>query len=139
MSSSESSFDVEGSWSRWWWIPLGLVVMLAVSWGIAGLIEGGCKRGPRGGCVAADGYEWHGWVLILAAIPTCIVMIMGFVADRWPPALGLVVGGSASGLYMLTQGRTEPHVITAGVSFVLAAVAPALCWHRQRGNPLPGA
>ncbi|MFD8480602.1 hypothetical protein [Kitasatospora sp. NPDC059673] len=136
MSSSKSSFDAEGSWSRWWWIPLTPVVMLAVSWGLGGLIEGGCRRGPRGGCVAADGYEWHGWVLFLMAMPSFVVVIMGLVADRWPPALGLIVGGSASGLYMLAHGRTEPYVIAAGVFFILAAVAPALSWHRQRGNPL---
>ncbi|AWT46798.1 MULTISPECIES: hypothetical protein [Streptomyces] len=134
MSSSKGSFDVEESWSKWWWVPLGLVVMLAVSWGVAGLVEGGCERGPRGGCVAADGYKGHGWVLFLMATPCFIVVIMGLVADRWPPALGVAVGGTAGGLYALTQGRTEPHVVTAVVSFVLAVAAPAVSWHRQRGT-----
>ncbi|MEU2614226.1 hypothetical protein ABZ570_21980 [Micromonospora sp. NPDC007271] len=86
--------------------------------------------------VAADGYEWHGWVLFLMAMPSYIVVITGLATDRWPPALGLVAGGTAGGLYALAQGRTEPHLITAGAFFALAAVAPATTWYRQRGNQL---
>ncbi|POX47819.1 hypothetical protein C3489_28805 [Streptomyces sp. Ru71] len=121
----------EENWSRWWWVPLAVVVMAAATWGVLGLVEGGCERGPRGGCVAADGYKVRGWVLFLAAMPSYVVLITGLVTDRWPPALGVAVGGVACGLFALTQGRTVPHLTVAGVLLVLAVVAPVLAWRRR--------
>ncbi|MDX3850307.1 hypothetical protein [Streptomyces sp. AK02-01A] len=124
--------------TKWSWIPVGALVMLAVSWGIVGLVEGGCQPGPRGGCVAADGFGWRGWVLFLAVMPSYVVVITGLTTDRWQPALGLALGGVAGGLYAIVQGRTAAHLITAGVLFALAVVSPALTWHRRRrGTPSP--
>ncbi|MFE7709147.1 hypothetical protein ACFU6I_25865 [Streptomyces sp. NPDC057486] len=126
-SSGNGSFDE----TSWWWVPIGVVVGLAVSWGIAGLIEGGCRRGPRGGCVAADGYELHGWVLFLASMPAMAVVIIGLAAGYWPPTLGLAGGGAAGGLYALGQGQTESYVISAGVFFALAIAAPTVTLCRR--------
>jgi hypothetical protein len=103
-----------------------------VSWGIAGLIEGGCRRGRRGGCVAADGYELHGWVLFLVGMPAMVVVIVGVAASYWPPALGLAGGDATGGLYTLTQGQTETHVTSAVVFFALAIAAPTATWCRRR-------
>ncbi|MEV7238729.1 hypothetical protein AB0N06_33835 [Streptomyces sp. NPDC051020] len=124
----------EENWSRGWWIPLVMAVMGALTWGLLGYVEGGCERGPRGGCVAADGYKLRGWAFFLAAMPTYFVVITGLTADRWPPALGVAVGGTLCGLYTLTQGRTAPHLIIAAVLFALALAAPALAWRRQRAT-----
>ncbi|MFH8836370.1 hypothetical protein [Streptomyces sp. NPDC017868] len=115
-----------------WWIPLTAVVLAAVTWGLLGLVEGGCRTGPRGGCVAAEGYRLNGWVLFLAAVPTYVVVGTGLVTDRWPPALGLTLGGTGCAAYVLTQGRTPAHLAIAGVLLVLAALAPALTWWRKR-------
>ncbi|MFF8278528.1 hypothetical protein ACF05T_20840 [Streptomyces lateritius] len=106
--------------------------MAAASWGLLGYIEGGCEQGPRGGCVAADGYEWRGWVFFLSAMPTFFVVGTGLTADRWPPALGVAAGGAACGLYTLAQGRTMPHLVTAVVLCALAVMAPAFVWRRRR-------
>ncbi|MGW5420445.1 hypothetical protein [Streptomyces sp. NPDC003943] len=133
---SEWTLD-ERSWSRVWWTPLTAVVLAAVTWGLLGLVEGGCRTGPRGGCVAAEGYELNGWVVFLSALPTYIVVITGLATDRWPPALGLTLGGVACGAYVLTQGRTPAHLGIAGVLLVLAVLAPALTWWRKRRTPSP--
>ncbi|WP_274562411.1 hypothetical protein [Streptomyces spiramyceticus] len=122
----------EKNWSRGWWIPLVVVVLAAATWGFLGFVEGGCKRGPRGGCVAADGYELRSWVLFLASMPTLFVVGTGLTAGRWPPALGVAAGGAACGLYTLAQGHTVPHLIMAAVLFALAITAPALAWRRRR-------
>ncbi|MEU9994178.1 hypothetical protein [Streptomyces sp. NPDC050848] len=71
----------EKNWSRGWWIPL-VVVLATATWGFLGFAEGDCKRGPRGGCVAADGYELRSWVLFLASMPTLFVVGTGLTADR---------------------------------------------------------
>ncbi|MFF5505878.1 hypothetical protein [Streptomyces roseolus] len=130
-SSRRWSLDEE-NWSRGWWVPLVLVVMAAVIWGLLGFVEGGCERGARGGCVPADGYELRGWVLFLAAMPAYFVVATGLTADRWPPALGVAAGGVTCGLYTLAQGQTVPHLLTAAVLFTLAVTAPALAWRRRR-------
>ncbi|MFD0357815.1 hypothetical protein ACFVHW_29385 [Streptomyces sp. NPDC127110] len=130
-STGRWSLD-EKNWSRGWWIPLVVVVLAAATWGVLGFVEGGCVRGPRGGCVAADGYELRSWVLFLASMPTLFVVVTGLTADRWPPALGVAIGGVACGLYTLAQGHTVPHLIVATVLFVLAITAPALAWRRRR-------
>ncbi|MER5950401.1 hypothetical protein ABT127_30610 [Streptomyces sp. NPDC001904] len=114
------------------WIPVGVIVMLALSWGIAGLIEGGCERGARRGCTAADGYEWHGWVLFLAVVPTYVVVITGLTTDRWPPALGTVLGGTTGGTYLIAQGQATPNMIVAGVMLAFSLTSPVLTWHRRR-------
>ncbi|MEU3185071.1 hypothetical protein ABZ707_12845 [Streptomyces sp. NPDC006923] len=122
--------------TKWTWMPVGALVLLAASWGIVGLAEGGCQQGPRGGCVAADGFGWHGWVLFLAAMPSYVVVITGLTTDRWQPAVGLSLGGVAGGLYAVLQGQTAANLITAGVLFVLAVVSPALTWRRRRRGTL---
>ncbi|MFC8919579.1 hypothetical protein ACFT5C_27875 [Streptomyces sp. NPDC057116] len=76
----------EKNWLRGWWIPLVVIVLAAATWGFLGFVEGGCKRGPRGGCAAADGYELRSWVLFLPSMPTLFVVGTGLTADRWPPA-----------------------------------------------------
>lgn len=129
----------EKNWSRRWWIPLGVLVLAAATWGVLGFVEGGCTRGSRGGCVAADGYKAQGWVLFLAAMPTYFVVVTGLSADRWPPALGIAAGGTVCGLYTLTQGQTVQHLVLAAVLFVLAVTAPALSWRRQRAASAPPA
>ncbi|NML50122.1 hypothetical protein HHL19_10645 [Streptomyces sp. R302] len=106
--------------------------MAAATWGLLGFIEGGCERGSRGGCVAADGYEWNGWVFFLAAMPTYFVVVTGLTDDRRHPVLGVVAGGAACGVCVLAQGTTVPHLITAAVLFALAVAAPALAWRRRR-------
>ncbi|MEV2256912.1 hypothetical protein AB0I94_41310 [Streptomyces sp. NPDC050147] len=108
--------------------------MAAATWGLLGYIEGGCERGPRGGCIAADGYEWRGWVFFLAAMPTFFVVGTGLTADRWPPALGVAAGGAACGIYVLAQAHTVPYLITAAVLFALAVAAPVLAWRRRRAG-----
>ncbi|MEU9855663.1 hypothetical protein [Streptomyces sp. NPDC047974] len=105
--------------------------MGALTWGLLGFIEGGCERGPRGGCVAADGYEVRGWAFFLAAMPTYLVVVTGLTDDRWPPVLGVATGGAACGLYVLTRGTAAPYLITAAVLFALAVAAPALAWRRR--------
>ncbi len=129
---SSGDRDTEDTWPKPWWIPLSAVVMLTISWGVGGLIEGGCERGPRGGCVAADGYEWHGWVLFLMWAPTLLVTIMGLVTDRWPPALGLALGTVSGGIYTLTHGQTAAHVAFAVFLFALAATSLSLTGYRTR-------
>ncbi|MFF5970086.1 hypothetical protein ACFY7C_01025 [Streptomyces sp. NPDC012769] len=132
-SSRRWSLDEE-NWSRKWWIPLVAIVMAAATWGLLGYVEGGCDRGPRGGCVAADGYEWRGWVFFLSAMPAFFVVGTGMTADRWPPPLGVATGGTVCGLYTLMQGRTVGHLITAAVLFALAVTAPALARRRRRAS-----
>ncbi|WP_418958951.1 hypothetical protein [Streptomyces tritici] len=122
----------EENWSRAWWVPLVVVVMAALTWGLLGYVEGGCERGPRGGCVAADGYELRGWVFFLAAMPAYFVVVTGLTADRWPPALGVAAGGVVCGLGTLTQGRTTGHLVVAGVLLALAVTAPVLAHRRRR-------
>ncbi|WP_086827950.1 hypothetical protein [Streptomyces sp. NRRL B-24572] len=130
-SGSRWTLD-EKNWSQPWWIPLTAVVLAAVTWGLLGLVEGGCRTGPRGGCVAAEGYRLNGWVLFLAAMPTYFVVVTGLVTDRWPPALGLTLGGAGCAAYVLTQGRTPAHWAITGALLALAALAPALTWWRKR-------
>ena len=128
-STSRWSLD-EKNWSRGWWIPLVVVVLAAATWGFLGFVEGGCRRGPRGGCVAADGYELHSWVLFLASMPTLFVVGTGtallgylggnFFLDR--EGIGMALEGDVlramygSGLYLAGIGlRIEP--APAGVHF----------------------
>ncbi|MFD0075330.1 hypothetical protein ACFVIY_23150 [Streptomyces sp. NPDC127166] len=115
-----------------WWIPLVVVVLAAATWGLLGLVEGGCRVGPRGGCVAADGYRANGWALFLAAMPTLFVVGTGLTTKRWPPAVGVAAGGTACAVYVLTQGRTPAHLTTASVLLVLAVLAPVSVRRRRR-------
>ncbi|MFE1288168.1 hypothetical protein [Streptomyces sp. NPDC058751] len=82
--------------------------------------------------MAADGYELHGWMLFLAAVPAMALVTAGVASSSWPPAPVLVGGGAAGGLYALAQGRTEPHVTSAAVFSALAVVAPTATWWRRR-------
>ncbi|APE20107.1 MULTISPECIES: hypothetical protein [Streptomyces] len=129
--STRWSLD-EKNYSQGWWVPLGVVVVAAATWGSLGFVEGGCQPGPRGGCVAADGYELRSWVVYLASMPTLFVVVTGLTADRWPPVLGIAAGGAACGLYTLTQGHTIPHLIMAAALFALSITAPTLAWRRRR-------
>ncbi|MEU0401724.1 hypothetical protein ABZ318_16075 [Streptomyces sp. NPDC006197] len=115
-----------------WWIPLVVAVLAAATWGLLGLVEGGCEAGPRGGCVAADGYKANGWVFFLAAMPTYFVVGTGLTSRHWPPAVGVAVGGAVCAVYVLTQGRTPAHLITASVLLVLAVLAPVSVGRRRR-------
>ncbi|MFF8828081.1 hypothetical protein [Streptomyces sp. NPDC015131] len=137
-----SGIQTSGKWSldekSWWWVLLSPAVMAAATWGILGLVEGGCVRGPRGGCVAAEGYELRSWTLFLAAIPTLLVVVTGLCSVRLPPALGVALGGTVCGLYTLAQGRTLPHLVVAVILFVMAATAPVGNWYlrrRERRSP----
>ncbi|MEU2229777.1 hypothetical protein ACH4A8_02365 [Streptomyces vietnamensis] len=127
----------EENWSQPWWIPLTAVVLAALIWGLLGLVEGGCRTGARGGCVAAEGYRLNGWAFFIAAVPAYVAVGTGLVTDRWPPALGLTLGGTACAAYTLTQGRTPAHWAITGALLVLAALAPALTWWRKRQAASP--
>ncbi len=116
---------------RGWWVPLTVVVMGALTWGLLGFIEGGCERGPRGGCVAADGYELRGWAFFLAAMPAYFVVVTGLTDERWPPVLGVATGGAVCAAYVLTQGTAVPYLIMAAALLALAVAAPALAWRRR--------
>ncbi|GGU85965.1 hypothetical protein GCM10010275_21770 [Streptomyces litmocidini] len=130
-SGSRGTPDDENH-GRLWWTPLVVVVLGAATWGLLGLVEGGCEAGPRGGCVAADGYEANGWVLFLAAMPTLFVVGTGLTSERRPPAVGVAAGGAGCAAYVLAQGRTPAHLIIAGVLLVLAVLAPVSVWRRRR-------
>jgi len=135
-SSTEWTFD-EASWSAWWWVPLGIAVLSVMGWGVSGLVEGGCTVGPRGGCVAAEGYRWHGWAVAVMATPAFVVAVMGFVADRWSPVVGLVAGAALAGSYVLARTSGTGSSVAAGVFFLIALAAPiAACARlilRRRG------
>ncbi|MEU6620461.1 hypothetical protein ABZ926_06705 [Streptomyces litmocidini] len=130
-SDSRWTLDDENH-GQLWWTPLVVVVLAAATWGLLGLVEGGCETGPRGGCVAADGYKANGWVLFLSAMPALFVVGTGLTSKRWPPAVGVAVGGAGCAVYVLTQGRTPAHLITASALLVLAVLAPASVWRRRR-------
>ncbi|MFD9032178.1 hypothetical protein ACFVZW_13685 [Streptomyces sp. NPDC059567] len=108
------------------------MVVAAATWGSLGLVEGACVRGPRGGCSPADGHRLRWWVMFASYLPTFFLVGTGLTANRWPPAVGVAVGGVVGAAYALTQGRTTAYVITAIVLLALAVLAPAQTWRRKR-------
>ncbi|MFF0433426.1 hypothetical protein ACFYU9_14510 [Streptomyces sp. NPDC004327] len=133
--------DIEDTWRQPWWIVLGAVVTLGMAWAVVNFwinpftvdFPDDCVRGARGGCVS-ESFEirWApGITCVVLLLPTFAVTVMGLVADRWPPALGLAVGTVGGGIYTLAQGRTTAHLVFALVLFALAAAAPALTGLRK--------
>ncbi|MFI8516930.1 hypothetical protein ACIGEZ_03725 [Streptomyces sp. NPDC085481] len=117
---------------QWWWIPLAVVVMAVATWGVLGMVEGSCVRGPSGGCSPADGHELRWWLMFLSYLPTFFVVGTGATTHRWPPAVGVALGGAGGAVYALTQGRTTAYVVTASILLALAVLAPVQTWRRQR-------
>ncbi|MEU1132747.1 hypothetical protein ABZ383_23290 [Streptomyces sp. NPDC005900] len=131
--------DIEDTWRQPWWIVVGGAVMFGMAWAVVGFwidpatvgISDDCVRGRHGGCLT-DTFHWTSAVaFFLLGVPTMVVVIMGLVTDRWPPAVGVALGAVGGGILTLSHGGSTPHVSCAVVEFGLAAVALALTGSRK--------
>ncbi|MEV5573799.1 hypothetical protein AB0L06_27470 [Spirillospora sp. NPDC052269] len=124
------SLDEDG-WHSWWWIPITTGVLLVLVWAIDMIIE----------FISSEGDGVSALLLVVpfavlfSGLPTYLTLMMGFIADRWPPVVAASVAGASGGLYLLAQDQHLARTIVAAICFLIAIAALASAWIRRRMNP----
>lgn len=113
--------------ATWVGAAFAAAAVLALGWGLAGMVGMECAPHPKAGACAIPDSGWKYLAAFVAGIVVLVVPIKaGFYRTDWRPALGVSVGAVAGTAVVLSMGSAPFHWIFALVLIAAGALAPWL-------------